>query len=240
MRRSTRRTQHVEEEAAGDHDHAHQHPHHQEVLGLQRTIGNQAVADMMTVQRMDVDMDREDSPLTPVPEDFDHQVISGHGAFNANHLADHPTARRKKTGTFVVPNGMTVIMYAPHGAALDNAVANRVELGSPPSADELELKHSDGTKTKPMPAGYPFTFNGGQTVVDYTVSPPDRLKIEGTPVTVTTPTPLRTLVDQAKADMKTTVHYACCGAAHGVPPDFKDLFTDAGWHVRFKDPAAYQ
>lgn len=157
----------------------HQHPEHQRVLDLQRRIGNRAVAGMLTpVQRASRDtgdsvMERDDEMELEAQYGV---VVSGHGRFNENHLA---AQRRKKSPTFEVPPGMTVIMYAPPGAAMDDRVGHRIENADPPRADELELVDPN-SKVVPMPAGYPWRFTAGQQVIDYTVTPPDRLQIEGT------------------------------------------------------------
>lgn len=214
-------------------------PHHS-LLDLQRLVGNQVVSAglALTVQRANGDSDSELTELSSDKEEEEApygQVISGHGRFNENKLASHPTLRRKKKGTFEVPADMEVRMYAPPGAALDNAVANRIERGDPPPVDELELRHKDSaSKTLPMPTPYPYVFGAEAECVDYTVSPPDRLKVEGEPVTVSTPTALRELVAQAKAGGHRTVHYACCGSSYAVSRDFQALFTHSGYYVRFK------
>ncbi|WP_033438972.1 putative adhesin [Saccharothrix sp. NRRL B-16314] len=242
MHKSTRHRNKAEDEAVRhDTPAPHAHPH-QEVLDLQRQIGNRAVADMLTpVQR--ASRESSMSSLSEPPEGMDLDtpeqqldeygaVISGHGRFSESHLA---TQRRKKFGTFTVPANMTVRMYAPNGAYLDNAVANRIETGSIPRADELELKQTDSAVVKPMPAGYPWSFTQGQEVVDYTVRPPDGLAIQGSPITVETPTPLRVLVEKAAADGHTQVHYACCSSGYSDNPQFAALFTHQGYYVRLKE-----
>jgi hypothetical protein len=115
-------------------------------------------------------------------------------------------------------------------------VANRIENADPPRADELELVNAS-SKVVPMPAGYPYTFTQGQAVIDYTVGPPDRLRVEGFPITVTRPTPLRELVEQAAADGHSKVHYACCSAGWSEKKDFEPLFTHKGNYVRLRDPS---
>ncbi|MBB5802821.1 hypothetical protein F4560_002589 [Saccharothrix ecbatanensis] len=247
MHKSGRHRNKAEDEAARqDAPAPHRHPH-QEVLDLQRQIGNRAVAEMFTpVQRasrqssmsslsslssmeapegMDLDMPAQQ-------QDEYGAVVSGHGRFSEGHLA---TERRTKRGTFTVPQNMTVRMYAPNGAYLDNAVANRIETGQVPRADELELKQTDSAKVEPMPAGYPWTFTAGQEVVDYTVRPPDGLSIQGSPITVDAPTPLRVLVERAAADGHTQVHYACCSSGYSDNPQFAAMFTHRGYYVRFKE-----
>ncbi|MCC8246413.1 hypothetical protein [Saccharothrix luteola] len=74
-------------------------------------------------------------------------------------------------------------------------------------------------------------------MIDYTVSPPDGLRIEGFSITVDRPTPLRTLVEQAAVDGHAKVHYACCSAGWSDNAEFKSLFTHIGHYVRLKDPA---
>lgn len=161
-------------------------------------------------------------------------VISGHGRFNEKHLAPHPTQRRKLAGTFTVPVGMTVIMYAPPGAYLDNAVANLVETGTPPALNALLLKQTDAQGTLPMPAGYPWTYTAGQEVIDYTVQPPEGLTLKGSPITVDKPTPLRELVAKEGSKGHTTIHYACCSSGYSDATSFRDLFPYKGYYVRLK------
>ena len=161
-------------------------------------------------------------------------VISGHGRFNEEYLDDHPTERRKKSGTFAVPTGMTVVMYAPPGAYLDNAVANLIETGNPPAIGLLELKQVDSSRVQSMPSAYPWSYTAGQPVINYTVRPPEGLTIKGTPITVETPTSLRVLVDNVKTSGQVTVHYACCSSGYSDKRDFADLFPYKGYYARLK------
>ena len=151
-------------------------------------------------------------------------VISGHGRFNPMYLA---TDRRKKIAIFSIPAGTTLTVYAPDGAALDNAVANKIERGELLTSAMLEMKQNDGAKTARLPDGYPRVLGEGELMVDYTVTPPDGLAIVGDKnITVLVPTPLRALVNDNPGDL----HYACCNA--GFSDSFPDLFPFKGWYVR--------
>jgi hypothetical protein len=157
------------------------------------------------------------------------EVISGHGRFNEEHLA---AERRKKKPTFPVPDGVTLTLYAPHGAALENDVANLIENGQPPSAADVEMRMNDGSKTQPVPTPYPYVFTKDEEVVDYTVMPADKLVVMGKPYTVAKATPLREVVEHLKSMGATQIHYACCGA--GYSDRFSDLFPYRGWYIRLK------
>ena len=159
-------------------------------------------------------------------------VISGHGRFNEEHLA---TAGRKKLGTFKIPAGVTLTVYAPAGAALDNALAQKVELGAVVTAEMVELKQSDAAKIQEIPGdAYPYVLKEGDDMIDYTVTPPEGLPTLGAPVTVTVPTPLRLLVEKYKGEGD--IHYACCGAGFSDSPSLRDLFPYRGWYARLKEP----
>ena len=165
------------------------------------------------------------------------RIVSGHGSMELAHLPFlGPTSSRGRgTGprktTFTVPDGMTITFYAPRGAALDNAVANRIERGDIPRRDELEMKFSDGSKVVPLPDdfGYPDVYTSGADAPNYTVGPPRGLKLEGKPATVKTPTLLETLMTQLKQEGFKHVQYACCSVERG---EFRQEWS--GWHVRLK------
>ncbi|MBU6954546.1 putative adhesin [Hahella sp. HN01] len=158
-------------------------------------------------------------------------VISGHGTFNEKYLA---TAGRKKIPTFPIPPGVTLICYAPPGAALDNPLAQKVEVEAVVDISMVELKQRDSSTVKPMPGDeYPFELTEGNEMIDFTVMPPDGLALLGSPVTVTVPTPLRVLVEQHKDEG--TIHYACCGTGFSDSPSMRDLFPFRGWYARLKE-----
>lgn len=159
------------------------------------------------------------------------EVISGHGRFNENYL--ETVGRREKRATFPVPAGVTVTLYAPDGAALDNRVANLIEQGTPPAAGAVEMKQNDGSKVQPVPTPYPYEYTDqGKEVVNYTVMPTDKLNVMGKPFTVKKPTSLKEIVETLAAQGITDIHYACCGA--GYSDKFGELFPYRGWHVRLK------
>lgn len=234
----------------------------QNLLDLQRQVGNRAVSGMLAnVQRAspassistlspppsDMDLDEPPPGLEPArPAEQSAQdrqrefgaVVAGHGAFNENHLDPEAPNSRRKAATFTVPDGMEVIMYAPPGAYFDDRPANRVEQLTSLSADDLEMKHSDSNQVQPLPPGYPRTYRAGEQVINYTVQKPDGLNVESTSITVDRPTTLSALVASAAQAGHTKVHYACCGSGLTDNARFRDLFTHRGWYVRFKDPSA--
>lgn len=157
------------------------------------------------------------------------EVISGHGRFNENYLE---TDKRKKKPKFPVPAGVALTLYAPDGAALENAVANLVEQGKPAPASDVELAENDGRRTQPVPAPYPYRYTTDEEVVNYTVMPADKLNVAGKPYTVDKPTALKEVVETLAARGVTEIHYACCGA--GYSDTFRELFPYRGWYVRLK------
>jgi hypothetical protein len=161
-----------------------------------------------------------------------HQVISGHGRFNENYLES--SGRRSKSATFKVPADVTIKMYTPDGAALDNAVANHIETGGTVSAGDVEMAMNDGASVQPVPTPYPRVFAAGADVINYTVTPPDRLSVSGAPYVVTAPKSLKTIVDELSGNGRIEIHYACCGSGFSDKAAFRDLFPGRGWYVRFK------
>lgn len=123
-------------------------------------------------------------------------------------------------------------MYAPNGAALDNAVANAIEQGNYPKAELLEMKQSDGSKVVPVPTPYPYIYGPGREAINYTVMPPDRLLLAGNPIVVDGAKSLFDIVSEIQEEV--TVHYACCSAGFSDKVEFRDLFPDKGFHVRFQ------
>jgi len=161
------------------------------------------------------------------------EVVSGHGSFNEHHL--EVVERRKKSATFKVPLGVTIVMYAPAGAALENDVANLIEKGTPPTLGDLVLKagHSS-SQTKPIPTPYPYRFTVGDDVINYTVSPPDRLNVMGKPYIVSSPKSLKKIVDELSGKGSITIHYACCSSAYSDSPTFAPLFKFRGYYIDLK------
>lgn len=165
-------------------------------------------------------------------ESVKHTVISGHGAFNENHLQSGPKRSDGKKAKFTVPEGITIIMYAPPGAALENLVANAVESGNYPTADEVMLENNVNYKRQEVPTPYPYVFNSGEEIINYTVSPPNKLKIVGNPTTVDGPTSLFDVISGIRGPA--IVHYACCSSAYPASERFKALFDYRGFNVCFK------
>lgn len=166
------------------------------------------------------------------------KVISGHGTFNKEYLVRGPGRRDKPEAQFDVPDGVTIYMYAPPGASLDNSVANLIEGAS---IDSIELVYvDDQRKKKDMPAGYPYRFRGGDKVINYTVEPPDRLRVNSVNknahvYTVSEKISLRNIVDTLHKEGVTDIHYACCGSLHEPDNDeWKQLMSFRGYYVRLK------
>ena len=159
-----------------------------------------------------------------------NQTVSGHGRFEENFLA---TVGRKKLTHFTVPEGVTVVLYAPPGATLDNPVANLIEQGKYPTAEQVVLKKQDGSGQKEVPTPYPYVFKKGDKVINYSVSPPNRLKIEGEPFTVSEKTSLKDIVEAQQAKGYTTIHFACC-CAGSAALGHRDMFDAMGWYVTLR------
>lgn len=200
--------------------------------------------------------------LAPAPGSWDGQrladliadgpsrVIAGHGRFNDKNLKqvglatggdqDGGARRSKRLKTapqveFTVPQGMKLTMYAPPGAALENTVGNQIERGNVPDMNDLELKLE--SKILPLPAPFPRTYSSGEKVYDFTVSGPDKLKVEGSSYVVAAPTLLSQVVEDLQADGYTSLHYACCSTGHSEKASVS--FEYKGYYVRYTD-AAYQ
>ncbi len=156
-------------------------------------------------------------------------VISGHGEFNKNFLE---AVGRKKLPTFLVPKGVTIRVYAPPGAGLENDVANLIEQGRYPVRAQLVLEHKDTYRTTPLPADYPKEFRPGDQMINYTVGPPGELTIEGAPVTVEKKTSLKSIIDPLSSATDRVVHFACCSSSYAVEEEYRLLLPNYGWYVR--------
>lgn len=164
-------------------------------------------------------------------------VLSGHGQYEPALLKRAGTKRNSPVIThFEVPVGVSITFYAPHGAALDNPVANLIEQGQPPAADELELVNENSKKMS-MPAGYPCRCGAGSVVPDYCLQPPGMLKVveaDGV-VTVKVKTLLSAkALELLKANGAVDLHWAACGAAHITDVALQEFFPWRGWYVRKK------
>lgn len=61
-------------------------------------------------------------------------------------------------------------------------------------------------------------------MINYTVGPPDRLKMEGSPITVGKKTSLKDIADSLSPKV-VTLYYACCSSSHS--PEATAQGTDA-------------
>lgn len=90
------------------------------------------------------------------------------------------------SGMLTVPKGTSVSTYAPHGGSITDATGNAIELGHPAT---------------------PFrTYSPGEQMPNYTLYPPEGLRIEGSPITVGSPTRLSDLLRPGMGEC----HWAAC------------------------------
>ena len=160
-------------------------------------------------------------------------VISGHGTFVEHNLE---AIKRQKQVHFEVPAGMTITMYAPDGCALDETVAHVVENEEKFAADDLEILHVDAGKrnTKPVPTPYPYVFEAGSKVVNYTVKPPGNLDVQGNiSKTVQNNISLWNLIQKLAQEGYNDIHYACCGTGYSRDK-YRDYFPYQSYYIRLK------
>jgi Domain of unknown function (DUF4157) len=168
-------------------------------------------------------------------EEFEERFIGGHGGFEERNLLAKEGTRGKETH-YKLPPGVEVVMYAPDGAWLDNPVANAIEIGSPLANDEVVLESNQSPYYRNMPAEYPKTFTAGESIINYTIKPPDNLKIEGEQtILVEQAMLLSAVIEQHKPSSGKTMkfHIAVC-AVGGVTSasKYSNLFEGgAGYAV---------
>ncbi|MEC4592951.1 MULTISPECIES: putative adhesin [Nitrospirillum] len=92
-----------------------------------------------------------------------------------------------ESGSVAIPEGTSVTVYSEHGATISDPLGNMIETGQ-------DVSHV-----------YSKTFGPGEVMPDYTLYPPDGLKIMGGQ-TVTSPTRLSELLQPNMGD----VHWAAC------------------------------
>lgn len=160
------------------------------------------------------------------------RVISGHGEFNVNYLEGG--GGRTKDPTFTVPEDVTIWVYAPPGAALENDVANKIEQGKYPATGALEMRMKDTAKVVPLPSDYPRAFTAGEEMINYTVGPPGDLTIKGAPVTVEAKESLKDIVARLVGTVPLTIHFACCSSSYTLNEAYRKLLPNYGWYVRLK------
>jgi hypothetical protein len=110
-------------------------------------------------------------------------VFSGHGGLE------------KGSGSLVVPEGTQVTTYSKPGGSISDTLGNAIETG----------KDMSGLPSK--------TFLPGETMPNYTLYPPDKLNILGSPITVDSPTKLSDLL---KPNMG-SCQWAACTHFPGTP-----------------------
>lgn|GEM_PF-6950310 len=104
-------------------------------------------------------------------------VISGHGNYS------------QQNGTFEIPKGTSLTVYATHGGILENPLGNAIE-----EHIQRDLHV------------FSQTFAAGDTMPNYTVFPPGKLSLVGNPTTVLEPVNLKNLLHQNQG----RVHLATC------------------------------
>lgn len=210
------------------------------LMALQRSVGNAAVGRLLegralSVQRMPEDAEQD--------QDRKSTVLSGHGRFGDNQrlpkYPDKPRSRELKA-TFTVPEGVELVVYAPPGAWLENQVANLIESGTPPTADDLEMI-GPNNKRRPMPPGYPRTFHAGEEVINYKLMPLEAKHLAEGATSVETGTLQEkvaelaaTREDQDADAPPLTIHYACCGVGQSSVPEIDRLFEHRNYTVMLR------
>ncbi|ETZ53971.1 putative nAD(+)--arginine ADP-ribosyltransferase Mav [Mycobacterium avium MAV_120709_2344] len=91
-------------------------------------------------------------------------TISGHGSYDPGN------------GAFLVPEGSSITTFAEHGSTITDSLGNLIETGGDTSGV------------------YSKTFHAGESIPNYTIHPPDGLKILGSPLTVERPTLISELI----------------------------------------------
>jgi hypothetical protein len=128
-------------------------------------------------------------PSVPALPPAPRVVLSGHGGFVPG------------SGLTAVPEGTSVTTYSRLGGSITDELGNAVELKQVP------------------PGVYSKTYLPGQSMPNYTLSPPTGLKILGEPQTVSVDTPLSQLL---KANMG-ECHFAACTVHPQVPMTVFDV-----------------
>ncbi|MGZ5369980.1 MAG: putative adhesin [Aeromicrobium sp.] len=120
--------------------------------------------------------DHQDPPINDGVASDGRIKFSGHGSYDA---AD---------GVFVVPDGLSVTVYGEHGSTITDALGNLIETGG------------DTTSV------FSRTFGTGESMPNYTLHPPDGLKVQGAPLTVEEATRFVDLLREKIGD----VDFAAC------------------------------
>jgi len=163
-------------------------------------------------------------------------TISGHGAINKDKLE---TKKRKKELDFIVPAKVTLWVYVPPGAKLEDEVGNEIEEGAPLDSSDLVLTQIDGDRKRDLgyPKTYPLKIEAGGKAINYTVTRPTNLAVTVDESVYTIPMSekgksLKEIIDELVKKYPgkdLLLHYACCGASSS---DFNsDLFPYRGKQV---------
>lgn len=132
----------------------------------------------------------------------ERHTISGHGSYDPDN------------GAFIVPNGSSITTFAEHGSTITDSLGNLIETGGDTSGV------------------YSKTFHAGEPIPNYTIHPPDGLKILGSPLTVERPTLISELirenmghVDLAVCTFDPTAPTGKVYHVNGIYDKFNDKFT---------------
>lgn len=135
-------------------------------------------------------------------------TISGHGSYDPGN------------GAFLVPKGSSITTFAEHGSTITDSLGNLIETGGDTSGV------------------YSKTFHAGESIPNYTIHPPDGLKILGSPLTVERPTLISELIRENMGNVNLAVcpfdPTAPTGKVYhvnGIYDKFNDKFTPYERHM---------
>jgi RHS repeat-associated protein len=108
------------------------------------------------------------------------------GAEAGTVFSGHGGIRAADEAITKVPKGTCIHFYCGHGESISDAVGNAIETGHPPTPVE--------------------SFGPGSRIPDYWLEPPTGLNVQGSPLTVSSPTRLSSLLRENMG----TCHWAAC------------------------------
>ncbi|TDC10167.1 type IV secretion protein Rhs, partial [Streptomyces sp. 8K308] len=132
-------------------------------------------------------------PRSPRGRPDGQLVFSGHGGFRVLTLFQR---------SVVVPEGTSIAFYSRHGQAIANTVGGAVEIGRPLPIVDTATGNVVRVEN-PVPVQ---VFGPGDRVPNYTLYPPEELRVRGDPITVGSPTRLGDLLQPNLGQ----VHWAAC------------------------------